>query len=275
MSTGAAADVVRRHDAAYAPRFPVTRQETAVEPPPAPRQNHLGQPIGADLPDWRPPAFVAREAMAGRTCRVEPLQVDRHADDLVAAFAADPDGRTWTYLPYGPWESEAAHRAWIAERTTERDPQFYAIVDAATGRAVGQASYLRIDPPNGVIEVGHLGFSPALQRTTIATEAMYLMMRRAFDEYGYRRYEWKCDSYNEPSRRAALRLGFTFEGIFRQAVVLKGRNRDQYWLSIIDSEWPALRAAFEAWLSPENFDADGQQRRSLQECQVASGARSA
>ncbi len=143
------------------------------------------------------------------------------------------------------------------------DPLFHAIVDSKSGSAVGVAAYMRIDAANGVIEVGHLNFSPRLQATTAATEAMYLMMRRAFDELGYRRYEWKCDSLNEASRRAASRLGFRFEGVFRQAVVYKGRNRDTAWYSVLDSEWPALKAGFERWLSPDNFDENGCQRRKL------------
>jgi len=211
--------------------------------------------------------------MRGRTCRLEPLDPARHADDLIAAFAEDTEGRTWTYLPYGPFESPEAHRAWLRARSATEDPQFYAIIDEATGHAVGQASFLRIDPANGVIEVGHLAFSPALQRTTAATEAMYLMMRRALEEYGYRRYEWKCDSLNAPSWGAAERLGFRFEGIFRQATVPKQRNRDTTWLSIIDGEWPAIRDALEAWLAPENFDAEGRQRRSLLDFQRQTGAR--
>lgn len=142
------------------------------------------------------------------------------------------------------------------------DPLFYAIVDN-TGKATGVAAYMRIDPSNGVIEVGHLNFSPALQRTAAATEAMYLMMRRAFDELGYRRYEWKCDSLNAPSRRAAERLGFGFEGEFRQAIVYKERNRDTTWYSIVDAEWPARKKAFEGWLASGNFDSAGHQRRSL------------
>lgn len=244
-----------------------------MEPPPVPRTNHLGQPVGVALEGWAPRAFPARETMQGRTCRLEPLEVTRHTDDLVDAFAADVEGRTWTYLPYGPFASPEEHRAWIGQRSAERDPQFYAIVDEATGRAVGQASFLRIDPANGVIEVGHLAFSPGLQRTTAATEAMYLMMRRAFEEYGYRRYEWKCDSLNAPSWSAAERLGFTFEGIFRQAVVVKQRNRDTAWLSITDGEWPAIRDALEGWLAPGNFDEHGRQRRSLLDFQRETGAR--
>ena len=240
---------------------------------PAPRTNALGQPIGAAVEGWSPRAFPARSTMQGRTCRLEPFDVARHADDLIEAFGADIEGRTWTYLPYGPFASPEAHRAQIAAWSSTADPQFYAIIDEATGKAIGQASYLRIDPANGVIEVGHLAFSPALQRTTASTEAMYLMMRRAFEEYGYRRYEWKCDSHNVPSWSTAERLGFTFEGTFRQAIVMKGRNRDTTWLSITDAEWPARRDALEAWLSPDNFDAQGRQRRSLLEFQREFGAR--
>lgn len=201
--------------------------------------------------------------MQGRWCRLEPLTVD-HAAELYAATSRDTTAHSWTYLPYGPFHSQAEYTAWIAERADSSDPLFFAIVDASTGRAVGVASYLRIDPANGVIEVGHLYFSPALQGTTAATEAMYLMMRYAF-ALGYRRYEWKCDALNAPSRHAASRLGFQFEGIFRQAVVVKGRNRDTAWFSVIDGEWPHLRARFEKWLAPGNFDAGGRQLCPLSE----------
>lgn len=235
------------------------------QPPLAPRTNQLGQPIGAALPDWTPRPQPARKPMAGRFCLVEPLDVDAHADDLFAAYALDVDGRNWTYLPYGPFESPEAHRVWLAASAASTDPLFFAIIDATTGRAVGGAAYLAVQPDLGSIEVGHLAYSPLLQRTPASTEAMYLMMRRAFEEYGYRRYEWKCDSHNAPSWNAAERLGFRFEGIFRQARVIKGRNRDNTYLSVVDSEWPALRAAFEAWLNPANFDAAGQQRRRLEE----------
>lgn len=202
--------------------------------------------------------------MLGRYCRLEALEADRHAADLHEANGDDAAGRNWTYLSSEPMPDAQAYRAWVARMTAGDDPLFHAIVDEATGRAVGVASYLRIDPANGVIEVGHINFSPRLQRRTAATEAMFLMMRRAFDELGYRRYEWKCDSRNAPSRAAAARLGFTFEGIFRQALVYKGRNRDTAWFSILDSEWPRIRQAFEQWLEPANFDADGRQRVSLQ-----------
>lgn len=198
--------------------------------------------------------------MLGRTCRLEPLRAAQHAAALHEANLLDVDGRGWTYLPYGPFASLDDYAAWVASVETVEDPVFFAIV---TDRPVGVASYLRIDPAMGCIEVGHLRFSPRLQRTAAATEAMYLMMKRAFEELGYRRYEWKCDALNAPSRSAAERLGFTYEGTFRQAVVSKGRNRDSAWFSIVDSEWPAIRSAFEAWLDPANFDASGMQRRPL------------
>ena len=183
---------------------------------------------------------------------------------LHAAYSEDAEGRNWTYLPYGPFPSAQEYAAVVQSVQAGEDPVFHAIVELPSQRPVGVASYLRIDPAMGVIEVGHLSYAPALQRHAAATEAMYLMMRRVFDELGYRRYEWKCDSLNAPSRRAAERLGFRFEGIFRQAVVVKGRNRDTAWYSILDSEWPALRRAFERWLDPANFDAAGRQRASLE-----------
>jgi RimJ/RimL family protein N-acetyltransferase len=225
------------------------------------RLNSLGQPIGAALPDWRSPPLPPRAPMRGRHCAVEPLDVARHAAELYAAISLDPDGRTWTYLPSGPFDGAAAYVAWLEKRAAGTDPMFHAIVDA-TGKAVGTAAYQRMDVANGVIEVGNVHYSPLLQRTPAATEAMYLMMRRVF-ELGYRRYEWKCDALNAPSRSAAQRYGFSFEGVFRQAVVVKGRTRDSAWFSVIDSEWPALRAAYERWLEPHNFDAEGRQRSSL------------
>jgi RimJ/RimL family protein N-acetyltransferase len=250
--------VARRRSATGAPS---QRPEVARMP----RTNHLGQPIGDPVPDWTPRPFPPHERMEGRLCRLEPLEAARHARSLHAAYAEDREGRMWTYLPYGPFAAAEEYEAWVAARTAAADPQFYAIVDIASDRPAGVASYLRIDPANGSIEVGHLAYSPALQRTPAATEAMYLMMRHAFGDLGYRRYEWKCDSHNSPSWRAAERLGFRYEGTFRQAVVMKGRNRDHAWLSIIDAEWPLVRAALEAWLAPSNFDAAGQQRRRLEE----------
>ncbi len=200
--------------------------------------------------------------MEGRFCRVEPLDPARHGDPLWAANALDRDGRNFTYLTAGPFATPEAYFEWLNGSCRGDDPLFHAIVDRASGQAVGVASYLRIDPANGVIEVGHINYSPLLQRRPAATEAMHLMMKRAF-ELGYRRYEWKCDALNAPSRAAAQRLGFSYEGLFRQAVVYKGRSRDTAWYSVIDAEWPALRAAFERWLDPANFDAAGNQRVAL------------
>ena len=224
--------------------------------------NSLGQPIGSLVPNWQPVAFPVREEMLGRFCRLEPLDAERHAEDLYQANSLDQDGRSWTYLPYGPFASFTEYKTWLTLSAAGTDPLYFAILNRETGQAVGVSSYLRIDPNHGCIEVGHLNFSPLLQATPAATEAMYLMMQRAFD-LGYRRYEWKCHSLNAPSRRAAQRFGFSFEGIFRQAVVVKGRNRDTAWYSVIDQEWPALRTAFEQWLDPDNFDEHGKQKTSL------------
>lgn len=224
--------------------------------------NALGQPIGVRVDGWTPPPAPPREPMQGRTCRVEPLDVARHAADIHAADLLDTDGRSWTYLPYGPFHSFDRYVAWATSVAGLADPLFHAIVDLATGHAVGVASYLRIDAASGSIEVGHIHYSPRLQRTVAATEAMYLMMQRGF-ALGYRRYEWKCDSLNGASRAAAQRLGFSYEGVFRQARVTKGRNRDTAWYAAIDSEWPALDRAFRRWLDPSNFDAEGRQRTSL------------
>jgi RimJ/RimL family protein N-acetyltransferase len=226
-------------------------------------RNDLGQPIGFPLPDWTPRPKPPRRAMEGRFCSVEPIDPAHHAADLHAANSLDRGGRNWTYLPYGPFVRLDDYRAWLDRASAGEDPLFHAVIGRQSGRAIGVASYMRIDPGAGVIEVGGINYSPALQRTPAATEAMYLMMRRIFDELGYRRYEWKCDSLNEPSRAAAQRLGFTYEGMFRQATVYKGRNRDTCWFSILDSEWPALKRAFEEWLDPGNFDAAGRQRQSL------------
>ena len=227
------------------------------------RRNHLGQPIGFPVADWAPRDPPPRAAMEGRTCRVEPLDAARHAADIHDANRADAEGRNWTYLPYGPFDTPEAYRAWAEAASRGDDPLFHAILDKASGKAAGVASYLRADPGNGVIEVGHINFAPALQRTPAASEAMFVMMRRVFDELGYRRYEWKCDALNAASRTAAERLGFRFEGVFRQAVVYKGRNRDTAWYAIVDRDWPAVKALFERWLDPANFDAMGRQRESL------------
>jgi RimJ/RimL family protein N-acetyltransferase len=226
--------------------------------------NPLGQPVGAPLPGWEPRPRPPLTPLHGRLCRLERLEPERHAEALHRAYAADAEGRNWTYLPYGPFDSAQAWAATLSAVQRLSDALFYAIVDAGSGAPVGVASYLRIEPAMGSIEVGHLAYAPALQRQPAATEAMYLMMRHVFDDLGYRRYEWKCDSRNAASRRAALRLGFRFEGIFRQHMVIKGRSRDTAWYAILDSEWPALRAGFERWLEPANFDAAGRQRARLE-----------
>ena len=219
-------------------------------------------PVGSPVPGWSRRPSPSRSPMVGRWCRLEPLDPARHAADLFASYRLDAEGRGWTYFPYGPFADEPAFRRWLDEIAVKDDPLFHAIVDER-GDAVGVASFMRISPETGSIEVGHIHYSPRLKRTRAATEAMYLMMRRAFDELGYRRYEWKCDALNAPSRSAAARLGFTYEGTFRQHIVSKGRNRDTAWYSIIDSEWPSIKDALEAWLEPSNFDERGEQREPL------------
>jgi RimJ/RimL family protein N-acetyltransferase len=227
--------------------------------------NHLGQPIGFPVADWSPRARPPRSPMVGHYCRLEPLDAACHGAELHRANREDRDGRIWTYLPYGPFETLRAFRDWIEAECRGDDPLYHAIVDLRSGTAVGVASFLRINPGVGVIEVGHINYAPPLQRTPAASEAMFLMMSRVFDQLGYRRYEWKCDALNAGSRRAAERLGFRFEGVFRQATLYKGRNRDTAWYAITDQDWPAIRSAFQTWLDPANFDPAGQQRRSLRE----------
>ncbi len=224
--------------------------------------NHLGQPVGFSLQDWTPPPSPPREPMAGHRCRLEPLEPDRHGQDLHEANGQDREGRLWTYLPCGPFVTLHSYLEWMESTCRGSDPLFFAIVDPASGRATGVASYLRIAPQNGSIEVGHINYAPPLQRTVAATEVMFLMMKRAF-ELGYRRYEWKCDALNAPSRAAAQRLGLSFEGVFRQATHYKGRNRDTAWYAAIDKEWPELETAFRRWLDPGNFDEQGRQKSRL------------
>ena len=227
--------------------------------------NDLGQPVGWPVPDWQPARHPRGAIMQGRLCRLEPIDRQLHAGDLFQAFSQDTSGANWTYMPYGPFDDVTALEAWIDNTCLGDDPCFFSVIDLATNQAVGVASYLRIEPASGVIEVGHIHFSPLLQGQTMATEVMYLMMQQVFDELGYRRYEWKCDALNAPSRRAAERLGFLFEGVFRQATMYKGRNRDTAWFAIIDREWPVIREAFEAWLDEDNFDDQGRQRGRLQD----------
>ncbi|MBF9035501.1 GNAT family N-acetyltransferase [Rhodobacterales bacterium HKCCE2091] len=216
--------------------------------------------LGAPVTGYTPPARPERLELEGRYARLSRLSADRHAADLHEALAGDDS--LWDYMPVGPFASAAAFHRWARSVEHSADPVFYAIENRETGRLGGFATYLRIAPEAGSIEVGFITFAPSLQRTRAATEAMYLMMRWAF-EAGYRRYEWKCNALNLPSRRAAERFGFSFEGVFRQHMIVKGRNRDTAWFSVIDGEWPALREAFDAWLAPGNFDAEGRQRERL------------
>lgn len=220
--------------------------------------NAFGQQVGLPVPGWKPARLPSPAPLAGRFCTLERLDPARHAADLHAANGLD-DGRMWTYLGVGPFASLDDYRAWAEASAALSDPVYYAIIDKATQKAAGVASYLRIDAAIGSIEVGHIAWSPLLQRTPAATEAMFLMMENAF-ALGYRRYEWKCNSLNAPSRTAAQRLGFSYEGLFRQARIDKGRNRDTAWYAIIDGEWPRLQDAFSKWLAAENFDLQGRQR---------------
>jgi RimJ/RimL family protein N-acetyltransferase len=224
----------------------------------------ISQPVG---PLVQPPPsgrMPARAPLTGSDVRLEPVGVAAHASSLYRLAHARPeDAALWTYLAYGPFTDQAAFETWLADRARSDDPLFFAIVEEASGQASGMASYLNIVPANGCIEIGHIWFAPPLQKTRGATEAIFLMMRHVFDDLGYRRLEWKCDALNAASMRAARRFGFTYEGTFRQHMVVKGRNRDTAWFSLLDHEWPAVRTAFERWLAPENFDATGRQRASL------------
>jgi RimJ/RimL family protein N-acetyltransferase len=224
--------------------------------------NKLGQPIGLPLLNWQSPPPPPRNLIEGRFCRVEPLSIDIHAADLHEANQEDTDGQSWTYLGYGPLDTLDIYKDWVSKTCLSDDPLFFAIIDLADNRAVGVTSLLGIDTANGDIEVGHLHYAPRLQRTPIATEAMYLLMKLAF-ELGYRRYCWKYDSLNAASRKAALRLGLSYEGVFRNVRVYQERNRDTAWFAAIDTEWPALQKTFTEWLDPSNFDADGRQKTRL------------
>jgi len=206
--------------------------------------------------------------LTGQYGRVEKLDPAQHGAALWDAMKVDPT--LWDYMAYGPFHSADQFQSWLLERATLTDPYVYAVV-APDGRALGIAALMRITPDMGVIEVGHIAYSPALQRTPLGTEAQFLLARYAFDTLHYRRYEWKCNALNAASRRAALRYGFAFEGVFRQHMIVKGRNRDTAWYSIVDSEWPARSAAFERWLSPANFDAQGRQKASLSSFMAVSG----
>ncbi|AYF89397.1 N-acetyltransferase [Pseudomonas sp. DY-1] len=216
-----------------------------------------------DLSHWQPRPVPAQTPLPGRFVRLEALDVSRHGDDLWQALQG-PDPALWDYLPYGPFASREPFDAWLAGNAESRDPLFYTVIDLASGRALGIFSYLRIAPKDGAIEIGHIAFGKAMQRTPGSTEAVWLLARHAFDDLGYRRLEWKCNAANARSMRAAERLGFSYEGLFRQHMIVKGQNRDTAWFSIIDGEWPTCREAFERWLSVDNFDGEGRQRQSLE-----------
>lgn len=221
----------------------------------------LGPALG-----WTPVRAPERAVLAGRTVRLEPLDPQRHGAQLHAASHAPAiDPALWLYLSVGPFASEAAFMAWLEKCAASKDPLFLAVVDLQRGRAVGMVSYMRMEPAHGVIEIGNIWFGPAIQRTRQASEAIFLLARHVFDDLGYRRLEWKCNALNQPSRRAALRFGFSYEGLFRQHMVIKDRSRDTTWFAMVRDEWPAIRAAFEAWLDPANFDSAGKQKRGLAE----------
>jgi RimJ/RimL family protein N-acetyltransferase len=228
-------------------------------------KNEFNQEVGTLIPLWRSAKQPGSVVLKGRYCSVEPFDAHQHAEPLFKNLAIDNKGESWTYLRAEPCANANELATYFDTITRKEDTLFYSILNLEQ-EPIGIASYLRITPIHGVIEVGHLHFSKLLKKTPAATEAMYLMMQYAFENLGYRRYEWKCHSLNQASRNAALRLGFTFEGIFRQSNIFKSRNRDTAWFSILDSEWPALKAKFNRWLSPDNFDKEGAQIKSLREC---------
>lgn len=221
---------------------------------------HQSRPVGPVVQGWQVPPLPQGAPLEGRYVRLERLTADAHAALLYRAF--EGNDWVWDYMPSGPFASAAQFHRWMREVTAQDDILFYAIRDLETGELGGFASYLRMKPASGSIEVGYIVMAPQLQRTRASSESIFLMMQWAFDA-GYRRFEWKCDALNRPSRRAAQRFGFSFEGIFRQATIVKGRNRDTAWFAIIDTEWPALCEAFQLWLAPSNFDDSGQQKERL------------
>lgn len=216
--------------------------------------------FGQALPNWVPPARPVGETLTGQYVQLERMDPDAHAADLFRAYSVKDE--IWDYLPYGPFNSAAGYHRWAKDSATGNDPLFYVLRNLQTGHCGGVVSYLRITPEAGSIEVGHINLAPEIAGTRGSTEAQFLMMAWAF-KAGYRRYEWKCDALNMPSRKAAQRLGFSYEGIFRQATVYRQRNRDTAWFAMIDSEWPALQEAYKAWLAPSNFDVNGRERERL------------
>ena len=228
--------------------------------------NEYGQMIGESIEGYTPGALPSIDFLEGRYARIEALSVEKHAEDLLAVYGPDSPREMWTYLFQPPVANLEELMVALKQMIERKDRFYYAIIDKATGKAMGTFSLMRIDQTNRVIEVGAVTFSPALKHTRMGTEAQFLLARYVFEELNYRRYEWKCDALNLPSRKAAERLGFIYEGTFRQAVIYKGRTRDTDWLSMIDKDWPKVKARFEAWLRPENFDKNGHQIKSLRQC---------
>jgi len=229
----------------------------------------MSNPLGEMVPNWTPRPFPERKVLTGRSVRLEPLDLAAHEADLwSAAQGANAIPGFWDYLNYGPYVDREVFRADMAANAASNDPRFYAVIDGRSGKAEGVAALLRIDAANGVAEVGHIWFGPALRQTTAATEAIFLFADYVCSELGYRRFEWKCNALNAPSRRAAERFGFAFEGVFRNHMISRGRNRDTSWYAFTDTDWPLIRTAFETWLEPANFDAEGRQIRRLEEIRL-------
>jgi len=232
------------------------------------RHNQYGQPVGDALDNWQPAGDPGNDVLQGRFCRLEPLSAERRAAELYRAYQLAEDGRDWTYLFCERPETPAAFDQYLQTQANGPDRKTMAVIDQASGKAIGTCAFLRIDSGNGVIELGSINWSPLMKRRVVGSEAIFLMLKHVFDDLGYRRCEWKCDSRNLPSRQAAERFGFRYEGTFRQAIVVKGRNRDTDWLSIIDGEWPAVREAFGRWLSADNISDTGLQKQRLQAFQA-------
>jgi len=225
-----------------------------------------------DLSRWKPRPRPQRKVLDGRYVRLEPLDSARHGDGLFEASSVQDAGGRFAWLPDTPPQSRADFQPWLDKAASSEDPLFFAVIDKASGKVAGRQTLMRMDPPNGVVEIGNIYWGPAISRRPAATEAQFLFTDHVFSELGYRRYEWKCNNRNEPSKRAAERFGFQFEGLFRQHMIVKGENRDTAWYSIIDSEWPALRRAYQGWLHPSNFDSEGSQKRRLEDFRQEAGA---
>ncbi len=232
----------------------------------------MEQPLSDDLKNWQPRQRPERRVLEGRYVRLEPLDVARHGDGLYEASSVVDAADRFRWLFDYPPESHAAFQPWLEKAAASEDPLFFAVIDKASGKVAGRQTLMRIEPAHGVIEIGNIYWGPLVSRKPAATEAQFLFMKYAFDDLGYRRYEWKCNNANEPSKRAAERFGFQFEGVFRQHLIVKGQNRNTAWYSIIDKEWPALKRAYREWLDPANFDSEGRQKRRLEELRAEAAA---